>query len=231
MALKTIFKRYEIKFILTIEQKERLLRAIEPYMSLDQYGRSLIGSVYFDTPNYRLIRRSIEKPAYKEKLRIRSYGRVGEDSTVFVELKKKYKKVVYKRRVSLPLNEAMSWLSGDTSCPTETQITKEIDYFLKYYGDIRPSALLTYEREAFYAKDGSDFRLTFDENVLFRQDDFDLSSPIGGRPILPEGYLLMELKCPGGIPMWMVRLLSEEKLYKTPFSKYGTAYTNYIVTK
>lgn len=102
MAFQTVFKRYELKYILTAEQKEKVLHAMEPYMVPDQYGRTVIRNIYFDTDDYRLIRRSIEKPAYKEKLRIRSYSQAEPDSTVFVELKKKYKKVVYKRRISLP---------------------------------------------------------------------------------------------------------------------------------
>ncbi len=231
MAFKTIFKRYEMKYILTSEQKERILQEMEPYMSIDQYGRSVIRSIYFDTPDYRLIRRSIEKPTYKEKLRIRSYGVVGAESTVFVELKKKYKKVVYKRRVSLPLREAMDWLCGEAHCSLDTQITREVDYFLEFYNGIRPAAQLSYEREAYYAKDGSEFRVTFDENVLFRQDDFSLEAPMDGIPLLKEGRLLMEIKCSGGLPLWMAHLLSREHLYKTPFSKYGTAYSKYIFPK
>ena len=107
MAFQTVFKRYELKYMLTIAQKEKILEAIAPYMKLDKYGRTVIRNIYFDTENYRLIRRSIEKPAYKEKLRIRSYSQATSDSTVFVELKKKYDKVVYKRRIALTEGEAM----------------------------------------------------------------------------------------------------------------------------
>lgn len=231
MAFKSVFKRYELKYMLTSEQKERLLRVMEPYMQLDQYGRSTIRSVYFDTSNYRLIRRSIDKPTYKEKLRLRGYGEVTPESTVFVELKKKFKHVVYKRRVSMSEKDAMEWLCGEKACPIDTQITREIDYFIKFYGSVRPAALLTYEREAYYAKDGSEFRITFDENVLFRQEDLLLSSPIYGEAIIPEGKVLMEVKCVGGLPMWMARVLSEEKLFRTPFSKYGTAYKEFIYSK
>ncbi len=231
MAFKTVFKRYEFKYMLTSQQKEVILQAMEPYMQLDQYGRSVIRNIYFDTPDYRLIRRSIDKPVYKEKLRIRGYGEIGPESTVFVELKKKYKHVVYKRRVSLPLYEAMSWLGGEEHCALDTQIAREVDYFLEFYRSLRPAAMLFYEREAYYAKDGSDFRVTFDEDVLFRPTDLSLDSPVSGTPILPEGTVLMELKCSGGIPMWMVHALSSEKLYKMPFSKYGTAYKMLIHSK
>ena len=90
MAPQTVFKRYELKYMLTLEQKERMETAMSPYMELDKYGRTTIRNIYLDTDSYRLIRRSIEKPAYKEKLRIRSYSRATADTTVFVELKKKY---------------------------------------------------------------------------------------------------------------------------------------------
>ena len=228
MAYQTIFKRYELKYLLTDEQKRAVLDAMSPYMRLDKYGRTTIRNLYYDTDTYRLIRRSIEKPAYKEKLRIRSYARATHDSTVFVELKKKYKHVVYKRRVSLPEAEAMAWLGGGRHCGMHTQICNEIDYFLQYYGALHPAVFLSYEREAYYALDGSDFRVTFDENILCRRDDLSLTSDVGGTPILEPGRTLMELKCSGGIPLWMAHTLSAQHIYKTSFSKYGTAYTNMI---
>lgn len=228
MAFQTVFKRYELKYMLTLEQKAKVLAAMEPYMKLDKYGRTTIRNIYYDTDTYLLIRRSIEKPAYKEKLRIRSYSRANRDSTVFVELKKKYKSVVYKRRISLPEEEAMEWISGERHCHKHTQIANEIDYFLDYYKTLHPVVFLSYEREAFYARDGSDFRVTFDDNILCRQENLSLESEVYGTPILPEGKVLMEIKCSGGIPLWMVHVLSEEHIYKTSFSKYGTAYQTLI---
>ena len=231
MAFQTVFKRYELKYILTAEQKEKVLRAMEPYMVSDQYGRTVIRNIYFDTDDYRLIRRSIEKPAYKEKLRIRSYSRAEPDSTVFVELKKKYKKVVYKRRISLPEEEAMEWVSGEQHCRKDTQISGEVDYFLYYYRGLRPVGFLPYEREAYYVEEQEDFRVTFDDTILFRQEDLSLESEVYGTPLLPEGSVLMEIKCSGAIPIWMVRVLSEEHIYRTSFSKYGTAYRTIIYPK
>ena len=228
MPFQTVFKRYELKYLLTPEQKEKVLAAMQPYMELDQYGRTTIRNLYYDTDTYLLIRRSIEKPAYKEKLRIRSYSRASTDSTVFVELKKKYKHVVYKRRISLPYTDAAAWLSKERHPDKHTQIANEIDYFLEYYGSLHPTVFLSYEREAFYCNDGSDFRVTFDDNILCRQKDLSLASDIYGTPILPENRVLMEIKCSGGIPLWMTHALSEEKIYKTSFSKYGTAYTMLI---
>ena len=228
MAFQTVFKRYELKYMLTLLQKEKILEAMSPYMKLDKYGRTTIRNIYFDTDNYRLIRRSIEKPTYKEKIRIRSYAQASADSTVFVELKKKYEKVVYKRRVPLCEADAMAWVCRENPCPVNTQISREIDYFIDFYGKLNPTVFLSYEREAYYDKCGGDFRVTFDDNILCRDRDVKLSSSVYGTPILPEGKVLMELKCSGGIPLWMVEVLSRERIYKTSFSKYGTAYTTLI---
>lgn len=228
MAFQTIFKRHEVKYLLTQAQKQKILQAIAPYMALDQYGRTTIRNIYFDTDNYRLIRRSIEAPVYKEKLRIRSYCRAEPQSTVFVELKKKYRKVVYKRRIALPEKEAMAWVTGRDSCHEHSQISAEVDYFLQYYGALYPTVFLSYEREAFYSRDQSDFRITFDDSILCRQEELSLGSDIYGTQLLPKGFTLMEIKCSGAIPMWMIHILSEEKIYKTSFSKYGTAYKTMI---
>jgi len=231
MEFQTVFKRYELKYMLTTEQKERVLAAIAPYIRPDKYGRTTIRNLYFDTDTYLLIRRSIEKPVYKEKLRIRSYSKANADSTVFVELKKKYKSVVYKRRISLPEAEAVKWLSGEKHTDKHTQISNEIDYFMEHYGTLHPTVFLSYEREAYYANDGSDFRVTFDDNILCRGEDLSLQSDSYGTPILPESKVLMEIKCSGGIPLWMTEVLSREKIYKTSFSKYGTAYRTLIFPK
>ena len=215
--------------MLTVKEKEKILSAMLPYMALDRYGRTTIRNIYFDTDDYRLIRRSLEKPAYKEKLRIRSYARASGDSTVFVELKKKYDHVVYKRRIGLSQQDAMAWVGREAECPVDSQISREIQYFMDFYGDLKPTVFLSYEREAYYDKCGGDFRVTFDDTILCRQEDLTLCSPVYGAPILEEGRVLMELKCSGGIPLWMAEALSRERIYKTSFSKYGTAYEKRIL--
>ena len=228
MAFQMVFKRYELKYMLTLEQKEKIIEAMAQHMALDRYGRTTIRNIYFDTDDYRLIRRSVEKPAYKEKLRVRSYSQATADSTVFVELKKKYDNVVYKRRLPLRQADAMAWVCGEKACPVDTQISREIAYFLDFYGKLKPTVFLSYGREAYYDTDGGDFRVTFDDNILCRQSELDLCAPACGTPILPEGKVLMELKCSGGIPLWMVEVLSREHIYKTSFSKYATAYSMLI---
>jgi len=182
MAFQTVFKRYELKYLITKKQKEDILSAIEPYMALDKHGRTTIRNLYFDTDDYRLIRRSIEKPTYKEKLRIRSYYQADGNSTVFVELKKKYKHIVYKRRIALSENEAMNWLCNSQFNNT-SQISNEIEYFLEYYKTLHPTVFLAYDREAYFTKEKSDFRLTFDDNIIFRTEDLSLKSEAYGTHI------------------------------------------------
>lgn len=225
MGSQMVFRRFEIKYLLTRKQKEAILAAMKPYMEPDTYGRNTIRNIYYDTDNYRLARRSLEKPVYKEKLRVRSYGAVGPEEKVFVELKKKYNGVVYKRRIELAEREAMDYLAGKASAPGKNQITEEIDYFLHFYDKLGPKVFLSYEREAYYTKEPSEFRVTFDENILWRETDLSLEKGIYGAPILQPGQALMEIKTPGNIPLWMVKVLSEEKIRKTTFSKYGNAYT------
>lgn len=228
MAYQAVFKRYEKKFMLTLEQKEALLKVMEGHMKLDEYGQSTIRNIYFDTDDYLLIRRSIEKPEYKEKLRIRSYKKATPDSETFVEIKKKFQKIVYKRRISLPEQEAMNWIAGKGECHKDCQITDEIAYFLDHYRGLKPAVFLSYDREAYFCEERKDFRVTFDCNILARTENISLEEDPYGESLLPEGKVLMELKCAGGYPMWMVKFLSENHIYKTSFSKYGTAYKQMI---
>lgn len=244
MNYQNFFKRYEIKYLITERQKEEIVSAMEPYMKLDDYGRTTIRNLYMDTDSFLLVRRSIEKPCYKEKLRIRSYKKPENEDEVFVELKKKFDNVVYKRRIEMQKSQADRWidegksiLEQKLSCEEgsheqkawdvdaiSTQICKEIDYFTGHYEKLHPVVFLSYDREAYYASDGGDFRVTFDENILARDDALRLDGDIGGMKLLDEGYSLMELKTGGAIPLWMTRLLTNEKIYPTSFSKYGTFY-------
>ena len=242
MGYQAVFKRYEIKYMVTAEQKTRILKAMEPYMEMDRFGRSTVRNIYFDTDDFVLARHSIVRPDFKEKLRIRSYSEADADSTVFVELKRKFDGIVYKRRVGLRETDAMRWMAGSKD-PSIThnlsavspQVTSEIEYFKSMYCGLKPVIYLSYDREAYRMKNGTpadaggpDFRVTFDSNTRCRESDLTLRSEAYGKPMLKEGMFLMELKCPGAIPMWMTKILSAEKIYKTSFSKYGTAYCNFM---
>ncbi|MGO5028722.1 polyphosphate polymerase domain-containing protein [Candidatus Agathobaculum pullicola] len=230
MAYQTTFVRYEIKYLLSAQQKEQLLRAMRGRMQLDQFGRSTIRNIYYDTDTFRLIRRSLEKPAYKEKLRIRSYEQVRPGDPVFVELKKKFQSVVYKRRLVLPEEQAMTSFRTGAALPIQSQIADEIEYFRAYYRTLHPTVFLSYDREAFFALDGSDFRITFDENIQYRCRDFSLGSPVYGTPLLASGQTLMEIKTAGGMPLWITHALTAHGIFPTSFSKYGAAYQNMLDT-
>lgn len=224
MKNQSVFKRYETKFLLTKKQREEIGVLLEDYVRDDDYGRSTICNVYFDTSNNLLIRRSIEKPIYKEKFRIRSYGIATPDTNVFVELKRKHKSVVYKRRIAMKETEVMDYIAGEGISQETTQISQEINYFLNIYDGLVPKVFLSYEREAFYAKDDDNCRVTFDENILWRDYDLSLCKGVYGNQILPDDMALMEVKTLGAIPLWMTHILTEYRLYKASFSKYGNAY-------
>lgn len=231
MEYQKTFKRHELKYLLTKEQKKQIQCAMENYMKLDEYGRTTIRNIYFDTDTYRLIRRSLEKPSYKEKLRVRSYQQASHTDPVFVEIKKKYDSVVYKRRLTLPEQQVMDSFYFGTPLPVQSQIGDEIGYFREYYGNLYPAVFLSYEREAYYSLDGSDFRVTFDENILYREQDISRGSSIYGQPLLEKNQTLMEVKASGGIPLWMSRALGKNHIFKTSFSKYGTAYKKMSIQK
>ena len=219
-----IFQRYEIKYMVTDSQRDMIIRDMSARMTPDPHGRSTVCNIYYDTPDYRLIRRSLEKPVYKEKFRVRSYGKCGEGDKVFMELKKKYDGVVYKRRISLKESDCAAYLSGRTPLPEDSQIGHEIDYFRGFYNGLEPKVYLSYEREAFFDKDDDSFRVTFDRDIRYRETDLSLTKAPGGRLILPEGYSLMEIKTGGAIPLWFVEIISRYGLRKANFSKYGTAF-------
>lgn len=223
MAYQAIFKRYEIKFLIAKKQEDELKAIMAEYMAADKYGQSTVCNLYFDTSDFLLIRRSIEKPIYKEKLRLRSYGKATSETQVFSELKKKYNGIVYKRRLDMTEKNATACLSGKLSFP-DTQIGREISYCFERYRGLSPRVFLSYEREAFFAKDNEAFRMTFDKNILWRDYDLSLRSGSYGTPILDSGKILLEVKTSDSIPLWLTKWLSENKIYKTSFSKYGNAY-------
>ncbi len=194
-------------------------------MRSDSYADGDVVNVYFDTRDFLLIRRSIESPLYKEKLRIRCYGVAESDSDLFIELKKKYDSVVYKRRILVKQNQLERALSGHGG---KTQIEKEIDYFIGHYKGISPKMVISYRREALCAEGDGNLRITFDRNILWRDYDLSLSSGIYGKPVLPEDKILLEVKTAYALPLWLTRFLSANSIYKTSFSKYGTAYLQYL---
>ena len=230
MAYENVFKRYEKKYLVSALTKKRLLAEMNKYMQPDEYPRSVISNIYYDNDENTLIRRSLDKPVFKEKFRLRSYCVPKDDTTVFLEIKRKYKGVVYKRRVGLTYKSAESFMHNDTLPDTSRldfagkQILKEIEYFKAMY-DPKPFAFVGYERVSLAGKDGLELRITFDDNIRTRNTDLRLSDGDYGQFLLDPGMCLMEIKAYGAYPMWLTRALSENKLYPVSFSKIGEYYT------
>lgn len=223
-AVQEIFKRVEKKYIVTDEQQEELVRLMADKAAADHYGLTTICNIYYDTPDHQLIRTSLEKPVYKEKLRIRSYGVPDKDSKVFVELKKKYKGVVYKRRVDMSLIDSYEFVNFGVRPDKNPQIEKEIEYFLQFYRDIGPAMYLSYDRIAFAGIEDPNLRITFDGNITYREEETRLEKGVWGDKLLDPHTRIMEIKIPGAMPLWLSCLLDQLKIYPGSFSKYGEAY-------
>lgn len=224
MAYQNVFKRVEKKYLVDEETYIKLMDKLKDHIVPDQYGKSTICNIYYDTPDRRLIRTSLEKPVYKEKFRVRSYGTASSGSTVFVELKKKYKGVVYKRRTSMTLEQSDDFISNQVFDEKNLQIQKELNYFLNLYENIGPAMFISYDRLAFCGKIDPELRITFDRNITYREEELSLDHGIWGTQLLNEGERIMEIKIPGAMPLWLSKILNDLKIYPTSFSKYGTAY-------
>lgn len=240
---QAVFKRKEIKYLLSREERDALLPILKAYMEPDAFAHSSISNLYYDTPDFRMVRRSLEKPMYKEKLRLRSYGTPKDTSTVFPEIKKKAMGIVYKRRISLPYQEAVSFLSGQQIASADTcdgttqqipstdmydgttrQIFHELDWMLASYEDLAPRVFLSYERDSYKGISDPSLRLTLDQDILFRTDRLDLREGAFGEAILLPDQTLMEVKISNAAPLWLAQALSEIGIFPVSFSKYGRAY-------
>lgn len=240
---QAVFKRKEIKYLLSSEERNALLPILETCMEPDAFAHSSISNLYYDTPDFRMVRRSLEKPMYKEKLRLRSYGTPEDTSTVFPEIKKKAMGIVYKRRISLPYQEAVSFLSGQQIASTDMcngttqqiastdmcdgttrQILHELDWMLASYENLSPRVFLSYERDSYKGISDPSLRLTLDQDILFRTDRLDLREGAFGEAILLPDQALMEVKISNAAPLWLAQALSEVGIFPVSFSKYGRAY-------
>lgn len=236
MAIE-VFNRYEKKYRINDACYHKLRERLSEYMEADAHSRDgefyTICNIYYDTPQNDLIRHSIEKPVYKEKLRLRSYGVVTPEDKVFLENKKKYKGLVNKRRTKLKLAEAYRFIqSGEMpeyQSYMNVQVLKELQYLLRRMDmELQPALFLSYDRVAMFGKEDRDFRVTFDRNITTRRYDLGLHYGIYGDKLLPEDEWIMEVKINQAMPLWMTKILSEFQIYPASFSKYGTEYKNYI---
>ena len=234
MAIE-VFNRYEHKYMLNREQFEKIIKILDEHMVMDSHNENhtpyTIANIYFDTPDDYLIRTSLSKPEYKEKLRLRAYGVPDRETKVFLEIKKKFRGIVNKRRTKLKLAEAYSFItSGKAPMPKDymnTQVLHELEYFLKIY-DLSPKLYLAYDRIAYFEKDNKDLRISFDMNIRSRRYDLALEKGDYGEKLLPDGVYLMEIKTSLAKPLWLTHILAELDIKRTRFSKYGTEFKNMI---
>ncbi len=234
ITIKT-FKRYEMKYFLDEKQYQTVTSALEGHMVLDKYcqknGTYMIYNLYFDTENDDIISKSIEKPYYKEKLRMRSYHvPVKDDDIVYLELKKKIGGIVAKRRATMTYSEAMEFIN-DGKKPefdnyNDSQVVDEISDFLARYPS-KPKVYISYERVAYFDQNDMDFRISFDTRILTRRNNIDFYDSDYGTALIPEKKYIMEIKLSKAMPLWMCDILSKNKIYKTSFSKYGTEFKKY----
>ncbi len=233
MAIE-IFNRYEKKYMLNQEQYDAVNKVLSLYMDKDKFNENdnkyLISNIYYDTNDDHLIRESLQKPIYKEKVRLRSYGPKTDDEFVFLEIKKKYDGLVNKRRTKLTLVEARDFIKYgkiEIKDYMNVQVVNELKYLLKMY-ELVPKVYLSYERLAYFAKEDNDLRITIDTNIRTDRKNISLNLMNIGNSLLEEGQYLMEIKSAKAMPMWLVKTLSNNEIFATSFSKYGTEYKNYL---
>lgn len=225
---RNVFKRKEIKYLLNAAQYEEIMAFMGTMAEKDEYGLSRINNIYYDTLDYRLVRCSLEKPFYKEKLRLRTYGDTKDDTNAFIEIKKKYDGIVYKRRISGRYSELYGYLLKEAGDIGSSQIAREIRAFINRYGELAPAMSICYDRIALAGIQDKDFRVTFDSNIQWNAECRDLRQISPGRQLLSPGRYLMEIKVPGAMPIGLSGKLSELKIFPTSFSKYGAGYAEMI---
>ncbi len=222
-----VFRRYEKKYRIDRRTMKQLMEQFADKTVADQFGHYTIRNIYFDTDNYAIIRRSIEKPVYKEKLRLRCYGDINQSGKIYLELKKKFKREVFKRRVSMSAGELDRYLEDKARPEGSQQILQEIEYFLSYYKP-HPKIFIAYDRTALSGLEDTNLRITFDENIRFRTQDLNLQAGANGQQILGCDQILMEIKIPGVMPLWLCQVLCRLEIYPISFSKVGYCYQNHI---
>ncbi len=218
------FKRVEMKYMLDSAKKDAFIEALGSNLVPDDYPESDIMNIYYDTTDYHLARRSLERPIYKEKLRLRTYGVPCNETPAFLEIKKKFKGIVYKRRITLPYEEAVSAMNNGTPLNREGQIVREIEALRAHYGSLSKKTVVSYHRTSYYLKDDPSFRITFDNDIRYRNSSTDLSSGIFGKKLLSDDMSIMEIKVSGAMPLSIAHTLSSLNITKGRFSKYGSAY-------
>ena len=218
------FKRYEEKYLVTKKQADALESRIQDYVEIDRFGAYWVQSLYYDTRNWDVVQRSIEKPVYKEKLRLRCYGVPDQEDIVFVEIKKKYRGLGYKRRIGIKSHE--SACLGEALAANTTQIGRELNFYWLSH-ELNKRMYVGYRRTAYSGIENVNLRVTFDRDIHYRTDRLDFASPGEGTRILCESIDVVEIKSFDSIPLWLSRILCEEKIWSSSFSKYGRSFIDY----
>jgi hypothetical protein len=228
----SVMNRIEKKYVIDTHTYTKLLKTIKRCTELDAYNKNTdfytVSNLYYDTDDNDLIRLSLSKPEYKEKIRLRAYGVPTGWDTAYLEVKKKFGGVVNKRRAAFVLLDAYEFL--ETHVPQKQaegqQIVKELTFALKRYSPA-PKVYIAYDRRAYLGENG--LRITFDTNLRTRRNDLRLEAGDHGKHLLEQGDWLMEIKAYGALPIWLSRLLSENSVFPCSFSKYGKEYTNFLM--
>jgi len=227
--MQAIFKRNEEKYLMTQTQANQLINAMSNHMKPDDFGTYWVQNLYFDTENWDIINNSMEKPFYKEKVRLRCYGMPEAADFFFLEIKKKYSGVVYKRRLSITPADIMNHSLEEVLSKDNSQIAKELKYHIQKMG-VKEKFFLAYYRQAFVSAGMEDdgLRLTIDSNISYRLDMLHFTQPQLGCAALDSNTFLLEIKTPLSIPLWLVRILDELEIFPSSFSKYATCFTDWI---
>lgn len=223
MAL-TIIDRFEQKYFITDSDYKKLMRKINDKLEKDKYFKETIYNVYFDNDSNELINRSMDKPMYKEKVRLRSYEIPKNDTVVFLEIKKKFDDYGNKRRIEITHKEALDYIEKRKIPKCNKQIMNEIDYCFNKY-NLKPIVSINYDRLAYYFKEDPSYRITFDNNVRYSFNDVSLKDLSDSNLLFENGYI-MEVKTLNGLPLWFNKILDELRIYPTSYSKIGKIYTS-----
>ena len=236
-------RRVEKKYLITRSEKATLLKALKKQLVHDEYYKEEILSLYLDTDNFDLAIKTIDRPEFREKVRVRAYNVPKRSTRIFFEVKTKLAtnktKIGNKRRLIIPLKDFYSYMntgknleqiaaSASNNNPQQIQVAKELDYLIKHY-NLRPKIIIVSNRTAFSGKNDPTFRLTFDENLRFRTTDLKLEKGSSGEKYFPstpdpKRGIIMEAKTINAMPPWFVDEISRLKIYPTRFSKYGKIY-------
>lgn len=225
--MQKVFKRYEKKYLITSEQAKALQTLFLSHMTVGDYDTYWVQNLYFDTANWDVIHRSMQQPYYKEKMRLRYYGTMDMQNPIFLELKKKYAGIVYKRRLALPLHAKEQGLVQALN-EEGSQIARELHFHLKSK-QVKEKMFISCKRRAYKGKEDTDLRITLDSEIRYRADNLHFGDPQDGKLVLEDDLQVMEIKTHTSIPLWLSRYCSENNIFASPFSKYARCYTDYCL--